>query len=97
MANVKNTAKSIEEVLEGGASTSEMPIHPGRLGKEVCEFLSKDAHLVVDGGDINAHVTPLFKATLMYSQAMFSGIRNGIEKTNPAWIRLAMIMILRRS
>ncbi len=73
VASVKNTAKSIDEILQGGASTSEMPIHPGRLGKEVCEFLGKDAHLVVDGGDINAHVTPLFKATFPGSYVLSQG------------------------
>ena len=61
--SVKNTAKSIEDILRGGASSSDLPIHPGRLGKEVCEFLGKDSYIVMDGGDINAHVTPLFQAT----------------------------------
>lgn len=60
--SVKNIAKSIEETLQSGASTSDKPIHPSRLGKEVSEFLGKDSHIIMDGGDIYAQVTPLYRA-----------------------------------
>jgi len=61
--NVKNIAKSIEDTLRSGALSSDKPIHPGRLGKEVCEFMGNDSHIIMDGGDIFAHVTPLYKAS----------------------------------
>ena len=73
VTNVKATARSIVDILEEGASGSGTPIHPGRLGKEVCEFMDKNSHLVIDGGDINAHVTPLFKATFPGSYIMSQG------------------------
>jgi acetolactate synthase-1/2/3 large subunit len=73
VASVKTTAKFVEDTLTAGASTSDLPIHPGRLGKEVCEFIGKDSYFVVDGGDVNAHVTPLFKATFPGSYIMSQG------------------------
>lgn len=63
MTNVKNTAKYIQETLHAGASSSDKPIHPARLGKEVCEFMGGDSCLVIDGGDVCSHVVPLFQAT----------------------------------
>lgn len=59
---VKDVAKSIRDTLEAGASSSSKPIDPRRLGKEVCEFLGDDSYIVMDGGDIHAHVTPLYHA-----------------------------------
>ncbi len=61
--NVKSIAKSVEDILQAGASSSDIPIHPSRLGKEVCEFLGKDSYIIMDGGDINAHVTALHRAS----------------------------------
>jgi acetolactate synthase-1/2/3 large subunit len=61
--SVKSVVKTIEETLHAGASSSDTPINPSRLGKEVCEFLGKDSHIVMDGGDIFAHVTPLYCAS----------------------------------
>jgi acetolactate synthase-1/2/3 large subunit len=63
VTNVKNTAKSVQEIVQAGASSSEKPIHPGRLGIEVCEFLGKDSYFVIDGGDISAHVVALHQST----------------------------------
>jgi len=60
--SVQKTAKAIEETLTSGASSSSKPIDPRRLGKEVVEFLGPDSHIIMDGGDIHAHVTPLFRA-----------------------------------
>ncbi len=60
--NVKSIAKSIQDTLTSGASSSNKPIDPRRLGKEVSEFLGDDAVIVMDGGDIHAHVTPLYHA-----------------------------------
>jgi len=59
---VKSIAKSIQDTLTEGASSPSKPIDPRRLGKEVCEFLGDDSVIVMDGGDIHAHVTPLFHA-----------------------------------
>jgi len=60
--NVKSIAKSIQDTLTSGAMSSSKPIDPRRLGKEVCDFLGDDSVIVMDGGDIHAHVTPLFHA-----------------------------------
>jgi acetolactate synthase-1/2/3 large subunit len=73
VTNVKNTAKSVAEILHGGAISSEKPIHPSRLGLEVCEFMGKDSYLVMDGGDINAHVTALYQATFPGSYVSSQG------------------------
>jgi len=60
--NVKSIAKSIQDTLTSGATSSSKPIDPRRLGKEVCDYLGDDAVIVMDGGDIHAHVTPLYHA-----------------------------------
>jgi acetolactate synthase-1/2/3 large subunit len=60
--NVKSIAKSIQDTLTSGASSSSKPIDPRRLGKEVSEYLGADSIIVMDGGDIHAHVTPLYHA-----------------------------------
>jgi acetolactate synthase I/II/III large subunit len=59
---VKGIAKSIQDTLTEGASSSNKPIDPRRLGKEVCEYLGDNSVIVMDGGDIHAHVTPLYHA-----------------------------------
>jgi len=62
---VKGVAKSITDILSAGVPDTNEPIHPGKLGKEVCEFLGssrKNSCIVMDGGEIHAHVTPLFCA-----------------------------------
>ena len=62
LKDVRYIVKSINEILTSGASSSKKPIDPRRLGKEVCEFLGKDSYIIMDGGDIQAHVTPLYCA-----------------------------------
>jgi acetolactate synthase-1/2/3 large subunit len=62
LKDVQFTVKSMNEILSSGTSSSKKPIDPRRLGKEVCEFLDEDSYIVMDGGDIQAHVTPLFCA-----------------------------------
>jgi acetolactate synthase I/II/III large subunit len=59
---VKGIAKSIQDTLASGATSSSKPIDPRRLGKEVCDYLGDDSVIVMDGGDIHAHVTPLYHA-----------------------------------
>ncbi len=71
--NVKTTAKSIQDILSPGGSSSNTPVDPRRLGKEVCEFLDRDSYLVMDGGDINAHVTPLHCASFPGSHIRAQG------------------------
>ncbi len=61
--NVKGIVKTIEDTLYSAASSSEKPIHPCRLGKEVSEFLGKDSYIIMDGGDIFAQVTPFYRAS----------------------------------
>ena len=63
LGTVKGMAKAIHDGLQADASSSAKPIDPRRLGKDVCEFLGRDSCIVMDGGDINAHVTPLHVAT----------------------------------
>jgi len=62
LKDVQFTLRSMNEILASGASSSKKPIDPRRLGKEVCEFLDRDSYIIMDGGDIQAHVTPLFCA-----------------------------------
>jgi len=69
--NLRNAGKSIIDGLSSDASSSDKPIDPRRLGKEVCEFLGKDSYIVMDGGDINAHVTPLYCAS--FPRSFISG------------------------
>jgi acetolactate synthase-1/2/3 large subunit len=79
--SVKGIAKSVHDMLTPFASSSEKPINPGRLGKEVCEFLGKDSCIVIDGGEIIPHVTPLYQATFpgsyIYSQGGLLGHLGG--------------------
>ncbi len=62
LEDVRFTVKSMNEILASGASSSKKPIDPRRLGKDICEFLDRDSYIIMDGGDIQAHVTPLFCA-----------------------------------
>lgn len=62
LQDVKFTVKSINEILTSGASSAKKPIDPRRLGKEVCEFLDEESYIIMDGGEIQAHVTPLYCA-----------------------------------
>ena len=71
--NVKNVTKSIQDILSPDASSSNTPVDPRRLGKEVCEFLGRDSYLVMDGGDIRAHVTPLHCASFPGSHISAQG------------------------
>ncbi|MBE0479769.1 MAG: thiamine pyrophosphate-binding protein [Dehalococcoidia bacterium] len=59
----RDTARSIRDTLYAEASSDMKPIDPRRLGREVCEFADEDTYMVMDGGDIQAHVTPMFRAT----------------------------------
>jgi acetolactate synthase-1/2/3 large subunit len=60
---VRSSADAIWEILRSASLSSDIPINPGRLGKEICEFLGKDAYLVADGGEIQSHVVPQFCAS----------------------------------
>jgi acetolactate synthase-1/2/3 large subunit len=62
---VKDIAKSISDILNSGIPDTNKPVHPARMGREVCEFLGlsrENSCIVMDGGEIHAHVTPLFCA-----------------------------------
>jgi len=70
---VKSITQSMEEQNAGAYNADSLPIHPGRLGKEVLEFLNKDAIVVIDGGDNSAGwFVPLLKTRFM-GQLMASG------------------------
>jgi len=65
LQNVKDVVKTINAILAStGTTSSKKPIDPRRLGKEVCEFMGSDGIIVFDGGDIQAIVTPLYRANL---------------------------------
>ncbi len=55
---VRSIAQSIPDAAYTGASETAKPIDPRTLGKQVCEFMGKDACIVMDGGDIQAHTAP---------------------------------------
>jgi acetolactate synthase-1/2/3 large subunit len=59
---VRATAEAVWEALRAEASSTNRPIDPRRLGKEIVEFLGKDSYLVGDGGEIQSHVVPQFCA-----------------------------------
>jgi len=70
---VSSIAKMLEEQNAEACRSDTLPIHPGRLAKDVVEFLDKDAIVVVDGGDHAAGwFAPAFKARFM-GQLMSSG------------------------
>jgi acetolactate synthase-1/2/3 large subunit len=55
-------AKATEERNVADHEADTLPIHPGRLAKEVVEFLDKDAVVVLDGGDCAAGwFAPMFR------------------------------------
>ncbi len=62
LKGVQATIRAITDGLYSDASSDASPIDPRRLGRDVCEFLGDNAFIVMDGGDIQAHVTPLFRA-----------------------------------
>ncbi len=71
--NVKNIAKSIQDMLHSEGSSSNRPIYPGRVAREVCEFLGKDSCIVMDGADIQSYVTPLYSASFPGSYILALG------------------------
>lgn len=63
LQNVKDVVNSINGILAStGTTSAKKPIDPRRLGKDVCDFMGKDSIMVLDGGDIQAIVTPLVRA-----------------------------------
>jgi acetolactate synthase-1/2/3 large subunit len=59
----------VVEMMEAGAAeaygSDSVPIHPGRLAREVIEFLDDDALVTVDGGDCSAWFAGAFKPKFM--------------------------------
>jgi len=73
IAELGSIAKMMEEQTAGSYGADSLPIHPGRLAKEVVEFLDRDAIVVVDGGDNSGGwFAPLLKPKFM-GQVMSSG------------------------
>lgn len=63
---VSSINKMLEEQNAEAYNADTLPIHPGRLAKEVLEFLDKDAIGIVDGGDHAAGwFAPSFKPRFM--------------------------------
>ena len=75
--NAKSIFKSIQDTLYSEGSSSSRPIYPGRVAKEVCEFLGKDSCIVMDGADIQSYVTPLYSASFPGSYILALGGRLG--------------------
>lgn len=71
--NARGSAAFVREILYSEASSSNKPIDPRRLAKEVCHFLGKDSYVVIDGGDILAHVTSMYSASFPGSFMMGIG------------------------
>ena len=66
-------AKMMEAQTAESYNAASLPIHPGRLAKEVMEVLDKDAIVVVDGGDNSGGwFAPLLKPRFM-GQVLSSG------------------------
>lgn len=73
LGELGSIAKMMEEQSAGPYCSDSLPIHPGRLGKEVVEFIDKDAIVVLDGGDNSGGwFAPLLKPRFM-GQVMSSG------------------------
>lgn len=65
--------KMMEEQSAGAYGSDSLPIHPGRLAREVIEFMDKDAIVIIDGGDNSGGwFAPLLKPRFM-GQMMSSG------------------------
>jgi acetolactate synthase-1/2/3 large subunit len=62
LKDIQFIVETMNKILTSDLSSSKKPIDPRRLGKEICDFLDKNSHIIMDGGDIQAHVTPLFCA-----------------------------------
>jgi len=63
LKTVRSIAQTVNETLTSDMPSTKKPIDPRWLGKEVCDFLGTDSYIVMDGGDINAQVTPLYNAS----------------------------------
>jgi acetolactate synthase-1/2/3 large subunit len=60
--SARNSPKFIHEILCSDASSSNKPIDPRRLAREVCDYVAKDSYVIIDGGDILAHTVSLHKS-----------------------------------
>ncbi|UCG83003.1 MAG: thiamine pyrophosphate-binding protein, partial [Dehalococcoidia bacterium] len=70
--SANDNATFIHGILYSEASSSNKPIDPRRLAREVCDFVGKDSYIVIDGGDILAHTTSLYRAG--FSGSFITGI-----------------------
>jgi len=75
--HVREVSKSIRDMLYTDVTSSKKPIHPSRLGKDVCEFLGKNSYLIMDGAEIQSYVTPLYCAGFPGSHMLALGGRLG--------------------
>ena len=70
---VRGINKMLEAQNADAYNATTLPIHPGRLAKEVVESLDKDTIVIVDGGDnAGGWFAPLFKPRFM-GQLISSG------------------------
>ena len=73
IGELSSITKAMDEQAAGPCNSDALPIHPARLGKEIIEFLDKDAIVVLDGGDnTGGWFAPLLKPQFM-GQMMSSG------------------------
>ncbi len=54
--------KGRQKVLEVDMNSDSIPIHPARLCKEICEFVDRDAYIIMDGGDTTVWGASILKA-----------------------------------
>jgi acetolactate synthase-1/2/3 large subunit len=71
--NARGSETFINGILYSEASSSNKPIDPRRLAREVCDFTQKDSYIVIDGGDILAHTVSLYRASFVGSFVMGIG------------------------
>jgi acetolactate synthase-1/2/3 large subunit len=71
--SARNSPTFIHEVLYSQASSSNKPIDPRRLAREVCDFVGKDSYIIIDGGDILAHTVSLYNSSFPGSFMMGIG------------------------
>jgi acetolactate synthase-1/2/3 large subunit len=62
---LKLLGEMLKSQAEPAYASDSLPIHPGRLAREVIEFLDDDALAIVDGGDCSGWFAPAFKSRFM--------------------------------
>jgi acetolactate synthase-1/2/3 large subunit len=65
LQQIRSLEKQAQEPTAEAYRAESLPIHPGRLAKEVVEFLDRDAIMIRDGADCTYWFTSILKARYM--------------------------------